>query len=298
MVLVAAVALGSSTYAWFVNNTKVTASTVSVTAQAANNLLITHGDGTNAAYNTTTTLTTAALGEIVPVSTIGANTSAGMTASFYKDDAWTTEIGENSQKGEYLANTFKAATPATDFYHDQVTMKASQASTLFLDQETVFTGLEAIQKTLRLALVVKGTGTPDYDGVYFYEVMNGENSNGSYNTSTVSYSADGIKKAVSGANTVATITGKNVSADTGIPTLSAMRVPTPTNNAMASGATTQAIYAFTGADDTVTVDIYVWMEGCDFDCNSTVVKEITKSGADDTTHTVTAVLGFCVGTVS
>ena len=45
MVLVAAVALGSSTYAWFVNNTKVTAEKVDVTAKAANNLLITHGDG-------------------------------------------------------------------------------------------------------------------------------------------------------------------------------------------------------------------------------------------------------------
>lgn len=40
MVLVAAVALGSSTYAWFVTNTKVTAGKAEMTATAANTLLI------------------------------------------------------------------------------------------------------------------------------------------------------------------------------------------------------------------------------------------------------------------
>ena len=40
MVCVAAVALGSSTYAWFVNNARVTATDVSVTASTAYSLLI------------------------------------------------------------------------------------------------------------------------------------------------------------------------------------------------------------------------------------------------------------------
>ena len=35
-------------------------------------------------------------------------------------------------------------------------------------------------------------------------------------------------------------------------------------------------------------DVYVWMEGCDYDCNSTSVKLITEKS-------VTATLGFCVG---
>ncbi|MDD6326606.1 MAG: hypothetical protein PUA72_13655, partial [Lachnospiraceae bacterium] len=45
MVLVAAIALGSSTYAWFVTNTKVTAGTAQVSATTANTLLIKDEDG-------------------------------------------------------------------------------------------------------------------------------------------------------------------------------------------------------------------------------------------------------------
>ena len=42
MVLVAAIALGSSTYAWFVNNSKVTAEAGDYTASTAQYLLISH----------------------------------------------------------------------------------------------------------------------------------------------------------------------------------------------------------------------------------------------------------------
>lgn len=40
MVCVAAVALGSSTYAWFINNTKVTAESAELTAKTSYALLI------------------------------------------------------------------------------------------------------------------------------------------------------------------------------------------------------------------------------------------------------------------
>lgn len=162
---------------------------------------------------------------------------------------------------------------------------------MFLDNDTEFSGNDDVNKTLRLALVVKGKGVNTYDGVYFYEVDH-DNLTSSYNTTstTVAADADGLKKAVSGASAVDAIAGKNVNDSTGIPTLADMSVTAPANNAMATGTADQALYAFTGADDTVTIDIYVWMEGCDADCNSTVVKSITEK-------TVTAVLGFCVGTV-
>ena len=68
MVCVAAVALGSSTYAWFVTNTKVTAGKAEMTATAANTLLISAA-GQNewaTSYDFTDTNTTFA-----PVSTVG-----------------------------------------------------------------------------------------------------------------------------------------------------------------------------------------------------------------------------------
>ncbi|WP_461884660.1 hypothetical protein [Fusicatenibacter sp.] len=67
MVLVAAVALGSSTYAWFVTNTKVTAGTAQVSATTANTLLIQNADSQWAtSYDFTETNT-----NLVPVSTVG-----------------------------------------------------------------------------------------------------------------------------------------------------------------------------------------------------------------------------------
>ena len=68
MVCVAAVALGSSTYAWDVNNTKVTATDVTVTVQTAHSLMSKHYN--NDIYDTTTVLNTGNI-NLVPVSTIG-----------------------------------------------------------------------------------------------------------------------------------------------------------------------------------------------------------------------------------
>lgn len=68
MVCIAAVALGSSTYAWDVNNTKVTATDVTVTIQTAHSLMSKHYN--NDIYDTTTVLNTGNI-NLVPVSTIG-----------------------------------------------------------------------------------------------------------------------------------------------------------------------------------------------------------------------------------
>lgn len=67
MVLVAAVALGSSTYAWFVNNAQVTATNVNVQAATAYSLLISQDQS---AWGTTTALD-ALTNKLTPVSTTG-----------------------------------------------------------------------------------------------------------------------------------------------------------------------------------------------------------------------------------
>ena len=67
MVCVAAVALGSSTYAWFVTNTKVKAGTAEISATTANTLLI---KNENNEWATTYTFKDENK-NFVPVSTIG-----------------------------------------------------------------------------------------------------------------------------------------------------------------------------------------------------------------------------------
>ena len=172
MVCVAAVALGSSIYARFVNNTKVMASSVTVTAQAANNLLITHGNGTiGAAWRTTATMGTFTTTNFKPVSTIGANTAV-TDLSFYKDSAWATEA-TGIEQGKYNASGFTTATAGTKYYKDTMTLKASQASKLYLDTEAVFSATGSsneTSKTLRLALIVHGAGNNTTYGVYFFRL--------------------------------------------------------------------------------------------------------------------------------
>ena len=281
------------------NNTKVKAESVTVTAQAANNLLITHGNGTTdpIAWGTTATMGSFTTTNFKPVSTIGADSATDLT--FYRDNAWATELS-GTEQGKYNASGFIQASAGTEYYKDTLTLKASQASKLYLDTETVFNangGDNETNKTLRLALVVKGEGNQTTDGVYIYQVDKTTLAAGStYNTTKTDLAADGIIKAIDSTSTASTILGKNVHASEGVNkflygganTENALAT-VPDNTTMATEFNeADVLYAFTGADDTVTIDVYIWMEGCDYDCNSTSVKKITEKN-------VTATLGFCVG---
>lgn len=78
MVVVAAVALSSATYAWFVNNTRVTVEKVDVNAATAYSLLISNAvDGTYGTQMAVDPATTT----LAPISTLGYRaTSAGKAA--------------------------------------------------------------------------------------------------------------------------------------------------------------------------------------------------------------------------
>ncbi len=73
LLLVAAVALSGSTYAWFAQNTKVTAEHVDVTAQTAKNLSISKAE--NGTYSTSMTFDTTSAGALWP--TMAVNNAGG-----------------------------------------------------------------------------------------------------------------------------------------------------------------------------------------------------------------------------
>ena len=273
MVLVAAVALGSATFAWFVNNTKVTADSATVTAKAANTLLISHGDGGQ--WGTTAAFDPAKLENLVPVSTVDAN-------SFFKSKTWKTDEG-----GAYNAETFETATSGTDYYTDTFKVKASQNCGLYLDNETEFTvegnGNENVLKSMRLALQVDSK-------TYLYQVdadtISGTGNR--YNTSLVSLDADGVKKAINSANTSADINCANIDSSKGVKALSDCVVTAPVSNtALAERDDAKKLCDLT-ANKEQEIQVLIWMEGCDYDCNSAVVKSITEQA-------VKCVLGFCAG---
>ena len=269
MVLVAAVALGSATFAWFVNNTKVTAESVDVTAKSANTLLISH-DGT--AWGTTAAFASTQSQNFVPVSSTS-------QLSFYKDKTWTTETS-----GEYNASAFELATEGADYYKDSFKVKASQDCGLYLDNDTKFTtqGDQDVLKAMRLALKID-------DKVYFYQVdavaIAGDGN--SYNTTLKSLNADGVATAISAENAAAAIGAANM-ADSKVPSLQASLVTAPVDSTTLVNKDDDKKLCDLTANQVKNIDVYVWMEGCDFDCNSTVVKKITEQA-------VKVSLGFCAG---
>lgn len=136
---------------------------------------------------------------------------------------------------------------------------------------------------MRLALVVEGGKT------FFYQVdADPISGNGnSYNTTLTELTADGIKKAINGTTTASEITAGNLSSGDVI-ALSAGSVTAPTDNTtLVSKDDTKKLCDLT-ANTAQTITVYIWMEGCDYDCNTVVVKQITEQA-------VKCVLGFVAG---
>ena len=296
MVCVAAVALGSSTYAWFVTNTKVTAGKAEMTATAANTLLISAA-GQNewaTSYDFTDTNTTFA-----PVSTVG--TDDGTEFKFFKQKNWAKDSGQSNaitvNKVSELTNDEKADGTTPLYYKKSFDIKASQACKLYLDTETAFTATAGtMNKTLRLALVVKDS-TGAYKKTVIYQVdkeANATNGN-SYNTTLASTGSNGIAKAVSAVGTDDAVTSAalavTVPTDNDIVSQGLLATPDATNGLNPTvGAGVDTLYEFTGANDVCQITAYIWMEGCDYDCTNNTVNEITA-----TANKVSANLGFCAG---
>ena len=98
MVVVAAVALSSSTYAWFVSNNTVTATTASISAQSNAPFLVISNDAIAADTTATSVTTTVANATLFPVQMVEAN-----------DDA-TTFKWESAYAADSAASTEKAST--------------------------------------------------------------------------------------------------------------------------------------------------------------------------------------------
>lgn len=287
MVLVAGVALSSSTYAWFVSNTKVTADSVSVTAKTANTLLIAETGTTN--WTTVLSMTDTAP-EMVPVSTIG---SSGLL-TFVKDSNWTHDDSNNQD----YASAFKPAIENTDYWTHTFDIKSSVAgTTLYLDTETVWEMAtydddndpetpevpydEDVLSTLRLGLVVSAA---NYTKTFIYQFET-EALDTAYDTS-IDYltTVDGINKAINASGQAADMVVDN--ADSSLE-MHLATAPSDGNTFVETVNGADALYEFENADDVVTVTAYIWMEGCDHDTNSAMVSTITG-------QTVKTVLGFAV----
>ena len=314
MVLVAAIALASSTYAWFVNNAQVTATDVKVTATTAYSLMI-KGNDAGDAYGTSKKLgDTQAL---TPVSTIGeiATTTGGTDIAnepkFFASNAW----NANSEVYTFTKVNSKTKTSEADgaptyFYKDTVYLKAGQASKLYLDSDntgiwsteggtgtlTKFDAVSnandlALLETMRVGFVVTqktaSGAAANSQRMYVYQLNATEAATTANRFNTTINNADGIKTGTNSETTVANLTFANMDSDS---------VKALTDDVMANGAATAMAttsvasdsFATLAANEEVQVDIYLWMEGCDY--------ETTAANSGDFAAAIQGIgFGFCIG---
>lgn len=298
MVLVAAIALGSSTFAWFVNNTKVTAESVELTAKTSYALLISKGEtgtATNAAdWVTLHQMANDKQSEMVPVSTNGTGSLSEGALKFAASNEWSST--------DALVTSYKVP-KTTDYWTEHFQIKASQACQLFLSNDTDF-NVDSnpngdLSKVLRLALVVKKQGAEASTAkVFMYEVDDdvttaaGNTTTGVANGKTkaikCTYTNTTADEAIVSGADVDTIAAENYSS--GVPTLAASKLTATGADIVTNSANVTPIYTFANPEEVVDVVAYIWMEGCDYDCVSANISTLTEA-----TNKLKVNLGFCAG---
>lgn len=295
MVLVAAIALGSSTYAWFVSNTKVSATSSSVKSTSATpNLLIVQG-GTVAAPlktggKTSESITSAEATALYPA-------SSDDCKDWYAVSGW--ETGNN---GSSLANAYKKLT-ITSGADDAAAIKAgtytqgsSTVNAYQVSNYSVYTTTGDVELNLNpenpisVAVNTAGQKTDKHgfkDALRVGVVVNGTLKFVYAPTAEIGTGND--KDAVAGYRTVANDSStKKVTYEV----LSGTTFTdwTATNNN--DGTYTKAVKSLgTVTTDGVLVQVYVWLEGTDADC----VVGTADVDADDNSYQVT--LNFVGATV-
>lgn len=268
MVCVAAIALGTSTYAWFVNNTRVTAGEFSATATTSNALEISDDGNT---WLTSIDLTKD-MNTWAPVSTTD-------MALFAKDATW----GKSNHDKGNVVTAWEDATANTHYYTKTFYLKANQDCRVQLDANTLLrettTTKNGILNAMRIGFV-----SGDEKVVYQITDTNVSAAASRRDTTEDTNAVDGIAKAIkvtadgSGANTyavadtaftrTATITTNGA---TGVTTANDALIAPSTDNSNLGTANDKYVVELT-ANTAKEVTVYIWLEGCDYDCVSSIAE--------------------------
>lgn len=274
MVLVAAIALGAATFAWFVNNNAVKATGVDVsTSSSVPNLYIT------STGKTSDNMTAAGSNpsKLYPVSTNDAK-------AFYETLHWTSGTGDHAVADEYQAAiaretgktvytdyTFKLGVTngSMDVYFDKTKLGEDGAATTLKASEKMGTaGRFAISfdngATWKL---FKVDGTP---------VMSGEKATGYYTD----------KAAAAATTDDYWVTGVGDYTKASVASYASFGDYAGSINAQGQAVKgTNKLTTISSGDGLVTVTVRVWYEGCDKDC-------VSENALNGITSAITGNLGF------
>ena len=286
MVLVAAIALGSSTFAWFAANQTVNATGMKVRTQVSDNLLIapsTTGETAVANENTFKTVYVADIdGLLEPVSTIDgvdyfynstSNTQADGNAF---DDTYIQYVhgqvstAQNKNAFDVNYNTLGAVGYVDYAFDLKATNSDATASknVNITDFNLTYGGTSETQKAFRTAMFVydrgeTGTtaaGAPAADKLVSITRVSGAQYFGTYNSHNNTYNAENMGvDAVSGANALVSIANDKIDQNLRIGTVAA------------------------GKTNYYKVIIRLWLEGEDQTCNNTTFANLKDKWALDIT---------------
>lgn len=254
MVLVAAVALGSSTYAWFVSNNSVTATTTSISAQSNSAYLVIDTETTSTNSTSSTTATDTGVIELYPAQVVN-----GSTAGSYKfESAYASAANDELEK---YNTRFTIGTNGTA--DEAVTAKYAHKDTFYI-----------------------GTGT--YDGVFSNLKVTGVSVSATNSSKAALVDATRVL-IVCGDQWCVWKNGSEVTSVTGI-TGTAESVTTQSNTLTPkyTDDTNKAIAASVSKGNDVTVDVYVFYDGAEStvysdnlanlkDCGVTITFEATPT---------------------
>ena len=247
MVLVAAIALGSSTYAWFVSNNNVDAITTDISAQSNSAYLVIQEATADKTATDNTSTSSATAEDRTAVALYPAQVVNGTTTGSYKfESAYAAAAGNSLEK---TSTRFTVGTNGTA--EEAVNNSYAHKDTFYI-------------------------GTGGYDGSFTNLKVEG-----------VTVSAKNADKAdLVNAMRVLVVCGdqwtvwKNGAEVTSVDTLNTAGNATETTTLTAkyTDATNKAIAASVSKDNDVTVDIYVFYDGADGEVNSDNLADLKDCG--------------------
>lgn len=260
--LIALLAVASATYAWYIYNTSRRTTNVRMAAGAGGSLQISNSyDGTYGASAVMESFT----GRLVPVST------NSITGGFQKVTGFT----EGSEdQAPLVANMFGKG-EERDYYHTSLFLRTNGTDTGIYISDIGFEDSDEnlpISSAIRLGMVVHQPGKDaGVAGEYIFEISDKKNSMKEYNTATgqEGFVLDASRK---DGTTVAfkpytKADYCNYNKETGTLTVgNALKLCTVSGN---SG----------GYGTPVEIEIYIWLEGCDEDCTTSLCNQTLKNVA-------------------
>lgn len=242
MVCVAAVALGSSTYAWFVSNNNVKATTTNISAQSNSAYLVIDTKTTSKTSTSATTATDTTAVKLYPAQVVN-----GTTTESYKFESAYAAAADNAL--EKAATRFTVGTNGTA--EEAVNNSYAHKDTFYIGTggyDGSFTNL----KVEGVTVSAKNTDKADLVNAMRVLVVCGDQwtvwENGKEVTSVATLKTDG------------TVTENT------------------TLTAKYTDATNKAIAAFVSKDNDVTVDVYVFYDGADGEVNSDNLADLADCG--------------------